>query len=50
MEMNIGLTVWANAETRWGLGLHEDYFPAVNSIPFAKVSILSMPSLLAVLD
>lgn len=36
-----GLLTWP--ETRWGLGLHEEYFPEANVVPFSKVDIANHP-------
>ncbi|BCS23566.1 putative integral membrane protein (Pth11) [Aspergillus puulaauensis] len=41
--MAVGYAGLIVAQTRWGLGLHEDYFPAANSIPFAKMQYAGGP-------
>ncbi|KAL5335535.1 hypothetical protein BJX70DRAFT_390630 [Aspergillus crustosus] len=36
----VGLTI---AQTRWGLGLHADFFPIANKIPFSKMQYVGGP-------
>ncbi|KAL4862389.1 hypothetical protein BDV12DRAFT_207287 [Aspergillus spectabilis] len=33
----------AVAQTRWGLGLHADYFPTANNVPFSKMQYIGGP-------